>query len=68
MKVKLRWTQLQDPVATGLVPERGVEDEEQLVHGCDHDHLPGFALTALGVEVADGRVVTCGGHRGWRTT
>ena len=46
------------------VPEHGVEGKEQLAHGHDHDHLPGFTLTAqTGVEVADGGVGACGGHR-----
>ena len=47
------------------VPEHGVEGKEQLAHGHDHGHLPGFALTAqTGVEVADGGGGACGGHRG----
>lgn len=46
------------------VPEHGVEDEQQLAHGCDHDHLPGFPLPAqAGVEVADGGIASRGGHR-----
>ena len=41
-----------------LVPDDGVEDEEQFVHGCDERHLPGLAAPALaGVEVTDGGAV-----------
>jgi len=54
LEVKLRWAQLQGPVATGTVPGARVEGKEPLAHGHDHDHLPGFVLTAqTGVEVAD---------------
>ena len=48
-----------------LVPDDGVEDEEQLAHGCDERHLAGFAAPAqAGVKVADGGVVAGGGHGG----
>ena len=41
-----------------LVPDDGVEDEEQLVHGRDEGHLPGLAPPPqAGVEVTDGKVV-----------
>ena len=48
-----------------LVPDSGVEDEEQLAHGHDEGHLPGLAAPAqAGMEVADGGVVAGGGHGG----
>ena len=48
-----------------LVPDHGVEDEEQLAHGRDEGHLTGLAAPAqAGVEVLGDRVVPDGGHGG----